>query len=75
MTFAESRQNRREFLRTVARYGALGGLGFLGGYLALRDSPTVEGQACISAGACRGCGVLDRCDLPAAVSAKSGLGR
>lgn len=51
-------QDRREFLRTAARAGLLGGLGTLGLYLAARD------RICLRGGVCTRCVVYDRCTLP-----------
>jgi hypothetical protein len=51
-------QDRREFLRTAARTGLLGGLGALGLYLAARD------RICLRGGVCKRCVVYDRCTLP-----------
>jgi hypothetical protein len=53
--------NRRQFLRHRIRWTMLGALGALGGLLVWR------GQACNRVGACQGCQLAGRCELPEAV--------
>ena len=64
--------SRKEFLRTLGRGLALGGLGLLvfrlfrhGGVRRPAGSET-----CVNDGLCRGCGAFAGCGLPAALSAK-----
>lgn len=53
--------NRRAFLRGTARWGLLGGLATVTAVLALRR------QTCARAGACAGCRLTARCELPPAI--------
>ena len=63
---------RREFLRTVGRIAAFGGLGVL--VFRLLGRGAVRGPAgsetCVKDGFCRACGAFAGCGLPAALSAK-----
>jgi hypothetical protein len=61
----EQKQDRRGFLVTAGRY-ALAAL--LGGGVALLA--TRDRSKCTVPDACRGCGALERCDLPQAATAR-----
>jgi len=63
--------NRRQFLFSCLRAGALAGLAALGGtLLARRLREPLAGQNCVSRGLCRGCAAFAGCGLPQALSAK-----
>jgi len=62
--------NRREALRTAARWLALGGLATLSGGLLLREPAADEGRACRLVRECRQCRALAGCRLPRAAAAK-----
>ncbi|MHC4329761.1 MAG: hypothetical protein ACYSWW_16730 [Planctomycetota bacterium] len=63
-------QNRRQLLAGALRYAALGLLTAGGaGIFAKRRRLLREGK-CINDGICTGCEVLERCGLPAALSAR-----
>jgi len=64
--------SRREFLRTAARFLALGGIGMMAARLTRMGRGTqVSGpEICVNDGVCRGCVVFADCGLPAALSAK-----
>ena len=64
--------NRREFFKSCARYGVLGGLALLAWPLLRRGRASVR-ENCISDGICTRCGALRECGLPQALSAKQGL--
>lgn len=69
MADAPTNENRRrEFLRGLVRAPLLGGLGLLGGGLAVRSfsGPIAPDEKCISRGLCRRCGQLARCGQPSA---------
>ncbi|MHB9025583.1 MAG: hypothetical protein ACYC7E_15670 [Armatimonadota bacterium] len=57
---------RREFLRSLGRYLALGVLVGGTGALALRRDP----EKCVNRGICSGCSSFTDCGLPQALSAK-----
>ena len=64
--------SRREFLKTIGRIAALGGLGVLV-YRLLRGGVVrgpAGGETCVNEGLCRSCRVFPGCGLPAALSAK-----
>lgn len=67
-----SSMNRRELLRTWARYSALAVIAGGGGYLALRRPEENQPPApwCEQAAGCRSCRSLAGCKLPAAVEAR-----
>jgi len=58
--------SRREVLRQFLRWGALAGLAGGGAALVFRD-----GRRCRISETCRLCGLLDRCSLPQARSARA----
>lgn len=60
-------ENRREFLRSAARYGALG---LMVAVSAVLGRSRLRGQTCVNQGVCGGCAVFNRCGLPAALSVK-----
>jgi hypothetical protein len=59
--------DRREFLKTVLRISALGGLSILG-IKAVRSAGRLSGQSCASDGICARCAVVSGCGLPQALS-------
>ncbi|HUU60412.1 MAG TPA: twin-arginine translocation signal domain-containing protein [Phycisphaerae bacterium] len=61
---------RRQFLRGVARSGAMAGLAVLGIVLGGRKRSTKRSETCANQGICRGCPAFDGCGLPQALSAK-----
>jgi hypothetical protein len=62
-------QSRREFLVSIARLLALGGLGALATRL-LGGRPAAPGETCVNEGVCRGCPTFVGCGLPQALSAR-----
>lgn len=71
------RLSRRELLRGMARLAALGGIALVAARLLGRVpgvSPAAGLQSCVSDGRCRGCGVLDGCGLPQALSFRQRAG-
>jgi hypothetical protein len=74
--------DRREFLKTIGRFGALGALSLLG-IKALSglfsgsagDGGRIPNQSCRSDGICPRCPVSADCGLPQALSFKQGTGR
>lgn len=65
------RGDRREFLKSVGRYAALGGLVFGLGML-VKGSDDRPLDTCVSDGICRNCADLKNCGLPQALSFKQG---
>ncbi len=61
--------SRRAFYRTVVRAALLGGVSITTALLVARRNPVAEAP-CINKGICRGCGVVNGCGLPAALSYK-----
>lgn len=59
---------RRDFLKHAGRYGLAALLGGGAAHLATRDRET-----CINNSRCRGCGRIDGCHLPAAVSTRQAM--
>lgn len=65
-------QTRREFLRAAGRGGVFGLLAVLAGGLALAGrARRLNGQDCGRNGVCAGCGRVENCGLPAALSARA----
>jgi hypothetical protein len=73
--------NRRELLRSVARYAALGGITALSAGLILKDRTATSGQQCRRSrtgqvelsepsSLCRDCAVVAQCTLPQAATAR-----
>jgi hypothetical protein len=60
--------NRREFLRGGIRYALLAGIGAVTAAVAGKQNGRLSGQNCVNEGICRGCGVVDDCGLPQALS-------
>ncbi len=61
--------DRREFLKTVLRVAALGGLSALGvKALKGRGKPASAGQTCAADGICARCAAVSGCALPQALS-------
>lgn len=66
----EPNRNRRELFRTIGRYAALAGLGLAAAAAWGGKKPSARGRSsCIDPIACRDCGKLGRCPLPAARTA------
>ncbi len=65
--------DRREFIRSAARYLALGGLVFTGGLLAWRRKSSAR-QECINLEICKGCPAFNGCGLPPALAHKTTTG-
>lgn len=64
-------QDRRAFLRALARYPLLAGLVLLGGALAVRRQGNSPAAACLKQRVCRDCALYSGCELPQAVSARN----
>jgi hypothetical protein len=63
--------SRRQFLSTLARLAALGGIGALTAkLLAGRGGASRSGETCVNQGVCRGCSAFAGCGLPSALSAR-----
>jgi len=67
-------QNRRELFSGTLRYATLGLLMAGGAALHAKRQRLVRQGICISDGICSGCEALDRCGLPAALSARNLVG-
>jgi len=67
--------SRRQLLAGVLRYATLGTLGAVGVSVVAKRRRLVREGKCINSGICRGCEILEKCDLPQALSAKEVLGR
>jgi hypothetical protein len=61
---------RREMLLGSLRYAALAVLAAAGTSAFIKRRQLVRQGKCINDGTCRDCTILDRCRLPAALSAK-----
>jgi len=66
--------DRREFLRSIGRAGALALAGLAAARLAPRGRGGRDGQTCVNRGVCTGCDAFDECVLPAAISRKAAAG-
>lgn len=55
--------NRKEFLHKVYRYGIIGILGVLTGFLLLKRKVTIAGE-CTENFACKNCNKYSKCTLP-----------
>ena len=64
------RANRREMLRSAARYLALGGISVVSAGMIWRSRIAADGAQCRRQSGCRECKLLGRCDLPQAIKAK-----
>ena len=74
MSSSTSRQqNRREFVRGLARYAVLGILS-VGALIAGRGSKGLAGR-CVNRGVCSACGRLPLCGLPSALSTRQQQGK
>ena len=73
----EKIQNRRDVFAGALRYAALGVLAAGGAFAGLKRRRLLRQGKCINGGpgqsGCRGCGVLQQCGLPQALSAKKVL--
>lgn len=65
MKAADEKQRRRDFLRSLGRYGILGGLTAVTGGLVLQGN-----LAKCTSNRCEGCDLKSECDLPQAVDAR-----
>jgi len=71
MAAETSMQTRREFLTACLRYPVAASLGAVAVLLAgRRGTGLPNNQTCRRHGICSGCGELDRCGLPQALSRK-----
>ena len=66
----DPKMTRREFLRDGGRWAVALIIGGGAAYLATRDT---DGETCINDSRCRGCGRIDGCHLPAAVSTRAAM--
>lgn len=64
-------QNRRQLLAGVLRYAVLGLLTAGGAVIFAKRRRLLREGKCINDGICTGCEVLERCALPAALSARN----
>ncbi|HOO83961.1 MAG TPA: hypothetical protein PLS94_05320 [Prolixibacteraceae bacterium] len=55
---------RKEFIDNVFRYGMLGGLVLLTGFLLLKRNVKTEGRSCADLKICRNCKKFEACTLP-----------
>ncbi|MHC4622815.1 MAG: hypothetical protein ACYS4W_02820 [Planctomycetota bacterium] len=62
--------SRREMLLAFLRYGVLAVLVAAGASAFVKRRRLEREGKCINGRACRDCSILDRCELPAALSAK-----
>jgi hypothetical protein len=71
----DARMDRREFLKTLGRLAAFGGLGLIG----IKALPGLSGkpaaETCRSDGICPKCAAAGDCGLPQALSFKRETGR
>ena len=66
------KQSRREFIKTVLRYGLGGGLVLTGAILGFREKTHEDGTSdCTLKDPCQGCSKYSGCSLPKAQNAKS----
>ena len=66
----KKKQNRRELLCRAGRGIALAGLAGIGGWALKKKMASGSQEKCINHSICRGCGVVDECYLPQALSFK-----
>jgi len=66
-------QTRREFMRGVLRGAALAGAAVFSAAMLLRKHRAPTEEPCVNNSICRGCGVLESCRLPQALSARRAL--
>jgi len=72
----DTRQTRRELVRSIGRGAALVGVALLAAWLVRRGGGGGrDGAKCINRGICRGCAAFKDCLLPAAASAKQASGK
>ena len=64
---SEIRQTRRDAIVASARYAAVGGLAILSAGMIAKGYFVPEEERCGVSAACRGCGSVAECNLPAAV--------
>ncbi|TFG49925.1 MAG: hypothetical protein E4H40_02150 [Candidatus Brocadiia bacterium] len=69
------KQNRRQFFRSLVRYGTLGLIGAAGASAIVKRKKLQDQGICTNQGICTHCEVLDQCGLPQALSAKNVLGK
>lgn len=63
-------QDRREFLKSLARNTTAAGLAALAAVLVARRQVSPRREVCINNSICRGCVVLSSCVLPQALSTR-----
>jgi hypothetical protein len=69
----EKIRSRRELFKSVLRYGILGLLGAFAGNLFDKKRKLARKGICINREICRSCGILEKCELPAALYEKANL--
>ena len=67
------KQNRREWLRTLARGAALVGLSVMGVLATTKNPRAPQEEECTNRYLCRNCATLTKCRLPQALSLKQVL--
>jgi len=67
------RQSRRDFLTGMLRTLGLAGLAVFAGTILTRRPATGPRETCINKNLCRPCTAFDRCELPAALSARQAM--
>ncbi|MGF7138291.1 hypothetical protein [Roseimarinus sediminis] len=61
---AREQMDRKEFLNQVFRYGILGAIVLLTGFLFLNRKVERSSEACAANFACKNCGKYSACNLP-----------
>ena len=69
----EKMRSRRELFKSVLRYGILGLLGVFAGNLFAKKRKLARKGICINREICQSCGILEECELPAALYEKANL--
>ncbi|MGA2060178.1 MAG: hypothetical protein ABSG67_06825 [Thermoguttaceae bacterium] len=69
-TNAETKQNRREMCRGMARWLILGGLGLVWAVLSVRSARNSHLAPCAGSLSCGGCPLADQCQVPQAVKTR-----
>jgi hypothetical protein len=69
----EKVKSRREIVKSVLRYTALGVLAAIAGDVVAKRRSLVKNGICINREICRSCGIFEECGLPPALSAKANI--